>query len=271
MPSLIAERPRLALGVAAALAGAPALRPGIRHRPGGVGRRIVRPAGGARGLGAPGRRVQAAQRRHGAGAWQAARVEGAQAHAQAGLLTGIVGQRRPAAPRRSHHRPSPRLRSLRRRRRRLRAPKPASARAATTNEDGPGRPVLAGRSGSSSRRRGEVRGRNVVPSRVMEVGEHFAGYRLDAVAGTGSTATVYEATQLSTDRRVALKIVSTTAAIESDNARERIRRAPRAARRASSTTTSSRCSKLPSPARGCSSRCCSSAGRRSHSGSTAAS
>jgi tRNA A-37 threonylcarbamoyl transferase component Bud32 len=64
---------------------------------------------------------------------------------------------------------------------------------------------------------------------VIGVGEELAGYRIEAVAGEGQTATVYEATRLSFGLRVALKIVPATGALESHEAREHARRAARRA------------------------------------------
>ena len=64
---------------------------------------------------------------------------------------------------------------------------------------------------------------------MAEVGEQLAGYRIEAVAGTGERATVYSATSLSSERRVALKVLPATSALGSADDRERIRRIAREA------------------------------------------
>ncbi len=45
---------------------------------------------------------------------------------------------------------------------------------------------------------------------MLQAGETLAGYRIEAIAGVGGMGIVYRATQLSLERRVALKVLSTT-------------------------------------------------------------
>jgi serine/threonine-protein kinase len=60
---------------------------------------------------------------------------------------------------------------------------------------------------------------------VIDVGEQLAGYRIEAVAGQGVAGTVYEATDLSLQRRVALKVAPATGELAGYEARARVRHA----------------------------------------------
>ena len=57
---------------------------------------------------------------------------------------------------------------------------------------------------------------------MLQTGETLAGYRIEAVAGVGGMGIVYRATQLSLERRVALKVLSTTL-VGNQRFRERFR------------------------------------------------
>jgi serine/threonine protein kinase len=64
--------------------------------------------------------------------------------------------------------------------------------------------------------------------RQLDPGEEFAGYRIERLIARGGMGEVYEATQLSLDRRVALKFVSHQLG-EDERFRERFRREARSA------------------------------------------
>jgi serine/threonine protein kinase len=57
---------------------------------------------------------------------------------------------------------------------------------------------------------------------VLQAGETLAGYRIEAIAGVGGMGVVYRATQLSLERRVALKVFSATL-VGDQRLRERFR------------------------------------------------
>ncbi len=61
------------------------------------------------------------------------------------------------------------------------------------------------------------------PQAMFDIGDQIAGYRLDSVLGRGGMGIVYEATQLSLNRSIALKVIAP--GVSSDSAfRERFRR-----------------------------------------------
>src|SRR5689334_6988401 len=68
----------------------------------------------------------------------------------------------------------------------------------------------------------------VAPRDELRLGCHFAGHRIDAIAGRGGMGVVYRATQLALDRTVALKVI-TPALAGDDRIRERFVREARAA------------------------------------------
>ena len=80
---------------------------------------------------------------------------------------------------------------------------------------------------------------------MLQKGDTLADYRIDAVIGIGGMGVVYRATQLSLNRSVALKVLSSTL-VGNRTFRERFRREGRHAA-ALDHPTSSRCTRPASP------------------------
>ena len=94
---------------------------------------------------------------------------------------------------------------------------------------------------------------------MPEVGDTIEGYRIDALIGRGGMGAVYEATQLSLNRTVALKVITGELSKEPPSASGSGARG--CCRRPSSTHTSSPSTRRARASTGCSSRCGSSAAR----------